>query len=211
MRERMFLIAYRRELERRVTFPDPTHWLVLPPGYEGSRAVAIKVLNGLLGRADDYIEPSVANPKLPPAVTAEEAIGDLPPIYSRQQIATGDLRRGARRFDEELLYDRRRKVSSYARLMRTWPGFEAPLGLKDHVIRYLPRDGRGDRQQVRHVRCRGHLADLSSMNMGRIEDRLLLRKFREPLGDENALARQTSRWFPAGAHGERCCHRRGAA
>ena len=24
--------------------------------------------------------------------------------------------------------------------MRTWPGFEAPLELLDHVIRYLPRD-----------------------------------------------------------------------
>ena len=43
MRERMFLIAYRRELADRVMFPDPTHWLVLPPGYEGSRAVALKV------------------------------------------------------------------------------------------------------------------------------------------------------------------------
>ena len=50
MRERMFLIAYRRELADSVTFPEPTHWLVLPPGYEGSRAVALKVLNGLSRR-----------------------------------------------------------------------------------------------------------------------------------------------------------------
>jgi DNA (cytosine-5)-methyltransferase 1 len=73
-------------------------------------------------------------------VTAEEAIGDLPPIYARQQIASGELRRGARRFDLVLPYDRRRKVSSYAQSMRAWPGFEAPDGLRDHVIRYLPRD-----------------------------------------------------------------------
>jgi DNA (cytosine-5)-methyltransferase 1 len=30
--------------------------------------------------------------------------------------------------------------TAYAKLMRTWPGFEAPTVLSDHVIRYLPRD-----------------------------------------------------------------------
>ena len=140
MRERMFLIAYRRELEQPVTFPKPLHWLVLPPGYEGSRAVALKLLNDLFRGAHDYSDPPQANRKLPPAVTAEEAIGDLPPIYARDQLASGELRRGARRFDQALLYDRRRKVSAYAQMMREWPGFEASAGLKDHVIRYLPRD-----------------------------------------------------------------------
>src|ERR1700688_2640433 len=120
MGERMFLIAYRREFAQRVTFPVPTNWLVLPPGYEGSRQVALKVLNGHLEKAHDYIEPPAASPNLPPAVTAEDAIGDLPPIYARQQLASGGLRRGARRFDQALLYDRRRKVSSYAQSMRTW-------------------------------------------------------------------------------------------
>jgi DNA (cytosine-5)-methyltransferase 1 len=142
MRERMFLIAYRVELAQRVTFPRPTNWLVLPPGYEGSRAVALKVLNGHVPTAHDYIEPPVARPDLPPAVTAEEALADLPPINARQQLATGKLKRGARRFDRPVPYDRPlAKVSSYARLMRSWPGFEAPQeGLRDHVIRYLPRD-----------------------------------------------------------------------
>ena len=37
MRERMFLIGYRQELNRDVAFPEPTHWVDLPPGYEGSR------------------------------------------------------------------------------------------------------------------------------------------------------------------------------
>lgn len=141
MRERMFLIGYRPEAADRVTFPEPTRWLTLPPGYEGSRAVALKVLNDLLGQAHDFIRPPVALPVLPGAVTAEQAIGDLPPIYARQELASGALRRGARRFDQPISYDRRRKVSDYARQMRFWPGFEAPAeGLKDHVIRYLPRD-----------------------------------------------------------------------
>jgi DNA (cytosine-5)-methyltransferase 1 len=124
-----------------VSFPEPSNWLVLPPGYEGSRAVALKVLNGHLEEAHDYHEPPIASPKLPPAVTAEEALGDLPPIYARDQLAAGDLRRGARRFDQNVPYDGRRKISAYARLLRSWPGLEAPAeGLRDHVIRYLPRD-----------------------------------------------------------------------
>jgi DNA (cytosine-5)-methyltransferase 1 len=142
MRERMFLIGYRRELDCEVTFPEPTHWVDLPPGYEGSRSVALKLLSGagLEREAFDYIAPPEGRPGLPPAVTAEQAIGDLPPIDAREQLRSGELRRGARRFDQPLSYDRRRKVTGYAKLMQTWPGFEAPAELADHVIRYLPRD-----------------------------------------------------------------------
>lgn len=141
MRERMFLIAYRWELDAAVQFPDPTHWMVLPPGYEGSRAVALNALKSAEGDAHDYLPPPSASPVLALAVTAEDAIGDLPPIFARQQLAAGALRRGARRFDQPLPYDGRRKLTAYGRLMRAWPGFEAPeAGLRDHVIRYLPRD-----------------------------------------------------------------------
>jgi len=141
-RERMFLIAYRREVADKVTFPAPTHWVGLPPGYDGTRAVALKLLyrGNLLNETHGYIEPPEAAKVLVPAVTAEEAIGDLPPIYAREELKAGTLRRGARRFDKPIPYDRRRKVSGYAGLMRSWPGFEASEFLRDHVIRYLPRD-----------------------------------------------------------------------
>lgn len=141
-RERMFLIGYRREVADRVGFPKPINWVGLPPGYDGTRAVALKLLGGrrLSGGTRGYMEPPAASKKLPPAVTAEEAIGDLPPIFAREELAAGTLRRGARRFDEPIPYDRRRKVSDYAWLMRRWPGFSARDCLRDHVIRYLPRD-----------------------------------------------------------------------
>jgi DNA (cytosine-5)-methyltransferase 1 len=140
MRERMFLIGYRRELRQQVSFPDATHWLILPPGYEGSRSVALKTLRGLFNEAHSYIEPPAANPNLPPAVTAEEALSDLPAINARELLAEGKIARGARRFDTPVRYNPK-KPSAYAKLMRTWPGHEAPEdGLKDHVIRYLPRD-----------------------------------------------------------------------
>ena len=141
-RERMFLIAYRREIAPSVSFPKPTHWVDLPPGYEGSRRVALKVLsNGdMFAAAHNYMDPPAATNALPPAVTAEEAIADLPEIDARALMRTGVLKRGARRFDRLMPYDESRPVSEYARSMKNWSGFEAGDGVYDHVIRYLPRD-----------------------------------------------------------------------
>ncbi|MCC7017547.1 MAG: DNA cytosine methyltransferase [Rhodospirillales bacterium] len=142
MRERMFLLAYRKEIADSVSFPEPTHWIELPLGYEGSRAVALKLLSpkGLLADTDRYIAPPESHPELPPAVTAEEAIGDLPPIDARRLLATGELKRGARRFDEPLPYAGQTNTGFFPQLMREWPGFEGGDTISDHVIRYLPRD-----------------------------------------------------------------------
>ena len=142
MRERMFLLGYRKELVHPVAFPDPTHWVSLPAGYEGSRAVALRLLRetDTPQPTSRYSTPPEARDSLPPAITAIEALGDLPSIDARAQLRSGALRRGARRFDKPIAWDPCREVSAYARLMRTWPGFEAPEELFDHVIRYLPRD-----------------------------------------------------------------------
>lgn len=140
MRERMILIAYRSELSDEVTFPEPTHFIDLPPGYEGTRSVALKFLNSKISNnAHRYIQAPKAASSLPPAVTAEDALGDLPVIDARKLLKSGALRRGARRFDVPTPYDKE-PHTAYAKLMRTWPGFEAPSALLDHVIRYLPRD-----------------------------------------------------------------------
>lgn len=140
MRERMFLIAYARELESEVLFPSPTHWVALPRGYEGSRQVALKSVRNA-GLFDDrdwfYATPPAPSKSLSPAITAEEALGDLPKITLHLE---GKLRRGARRFDTVTPYPADVEPSAYARLMRTWPGFENTAGVADHVIRYLPRD-----------------------------------------------------------------------
>jgi len=143
MRERMFLVGYRRELGvDEPGFPEPTHCHKLPPGYEGSRAVALKLLNGLMVGAHDYIEPPAPSSEPKAAVSAFEAIGDLPVIDARKEVAAGRLRRGARKFDRAgMRYDETQTVSDYGRLMKEWEGFTAPEeGLYDHQIRYLPRD-----------------------------------------------------------------------
>lgn len=140
MRERMILIAYRKEISNEVLFPEPTHFIELPPGYEGTRSVALKFLNGkITEEAHRYVHAPKAVPSLPSAITAEEALGDLPIIDARKLLKSGELRRGARRFDMAQPYAKE-PHTPYTKLMRTWPGFEAPQALTDHVIRYLPRD-----------------------------------------------------------------------
>lgn len=142
-RERMFLLAYAKELGAEVVFPLPTHRYELPRGYEGSRQVALKhVLNGngsvaqmpLLEQDPSfYVDPPQPSRTLPAAVTAKDALGDLPPITTH---LTGELRRGARHLNEFTPY-RKGDPSDYARSLRTWKGFESNGGVYDHTIRSL--------------------------------------------------------------------------
>ena len=142
MRERAILIAIKNEAAESVAFPAPTHWIDLPSGYEGSRAVALKLLSRSDTQGpDEYWKPfSDVGNGLRPAVTAREALQDLPTIDARAELASGRLRRGARRFDEPIVYPSPDILTAYARAMREWPSFEAQDVLRDHVIRYLPRD-----------------------------------------------------------------------
>jgi len=137
MRERMFLLAYHRILERIPEFPEPAHYVELPRGYESSRHVALKYLRSrhLLAPSARFVEPPNPSPFLPPAVTAAEALGDLPRITLHLE---GRLKRGQKRVDEMTPYGLK-VPSPYARMMRAWPGFEG-RGAIGHVIRYLPRD-----------------------------------------------------------------------
>lgn len=132
MRDRVFLVAYRRELRAKVGLPKATNYMVLPPGYAGTRAVALRYVD-LLGGAG-YMQPDIGDESLPGPVTAEEAIGDLLPIKGTS------VKRGARRFTELIGYRDTNEISAYQTAMRQWPGFESPGGVRDHLIRYLPRD-----------------------------------------------------------------------
>ena len=132
MRDRVFLIAYRRELQVPVRFPKATNYMVLPPGYAGTRAVALRYVD-LLGGAG-YVQPDLGDESLPGPVTAADAIGDLLPIKG------ASVKRGARRFTELVGYRESGKITPYQEAMRLWPGFESMGGVRDHMIRYLPRD-----------------------------------------------------------------------
>ena len=135
MRDRVILLAFHESLGAVPTFPEPTRHVDLPPGYSGTRAVAFKNIDPILPGA--FIDEPIGPDTLPYAVTAKEAVGDLPPVTLHLE---GKLKRGARRFDELTPYEPSRGLSEYAADMRSWPGFESTDGVSDHVIRYLPRD-----------------------------------------------------------------------
>ena len=137
MRDRVFLIAFRRELGATIRFPRASHKCKLPAGYDGTRAVALKLIDMLGGHG--YLIPDVGHDGLPSAVTASEALRDLPPITLHKE---GKLKRGARRFTELSRYCDIpfSQLSSFAQEMRGWPKFEGGEGVYDHVLRYLPRD-----------------------------------------------------------------------
>lgn len=135
MRERAFLIAYANEVADAVRFPVPTHRHNLPRGYEGTRQVALK--NVFADGCKHYLETPPQMPGLSKAVTAKEALKDLPPITLHLK---GKLKKGPRRFDSLIPYDEARSISGYGKLMREWPGYENNVGIYDQVIRYLPRD-----------------------------------------------------------------------
>jgi DNA (cytosine-5)-methyltransferase 1 len=139
MRERMFLLAYHKSLNVEIKFPKPSHWIELPIGYHNSRQVALKTVNfDLFSNLDHYYtQPPKSSNLLNHAITAEDAISDLPQITGHLK---GQLTRGARRFTELTEYPNTNTLNSYVTLMRTWKGFENNIGVKDHVIRSLPRD-----------------------------------------------------------------------
>ncbi len=135
MRDRVFMIAIHRALGASVRLPAASHYCELPRGYVGTRAVALKLVDLFDGSA--YVQPDTGTPSLPRAVTAAEAIGDLPAVMLHR---TGELKRGARRFTELARYNTEISPSAFAQAMRKWPGFESCEGIYDHVLRFLPRD-----------------------------------------------------------------------
>ena len=138
LRDRMFLIAYTEELGISPEFPNPTHHYKLPKGYYNLRNDISKKhgLNGLFP-SKYFVKPPDNRDKGEPAITAGEAIRDLPPITLHLE---GKLKRGARRFHALSAYPQGITLSKYAEIMRNWRGFENTEGVYDHVIRYLPRD-----------------------------------------------------------------------
>jgi DNA (cytosine-5)-methyltransferase 1 len=201
MRERMFLLAYAEELDTDVFFPKPTHWFELPRGYEGSRQVALKhVLNGngstaqmsLLEQGSAfYTDPPRTSRNVRRAVTAEEALGDLPPITEH---LAGKLKRGARYLNEFIPY-RRTEPSAYARTLRTWKNFEGNDGIYDHTIRSLTNR---DFEIFRRMRPGDQYPQAHGIALQIFEERLaeLEREGNRPKEGSTAWAELMSRTVP---------------
>lgn len=134
IRDRFFLIAFADEVEAKPLFPEPTHFLRLPKGYEGSRQVALKHVARDSPRFTPIYEPAS---ELTPAVTVKDALDDLP-FITEHLTNPRSLRR--RRLSDRVPYRHVDSLSSYAQQMRNWIGFEMPLESDGHLIRLTPRD-----------------------------------------------------------------------
>ncbi|WP_370038273.1 DNA cytosine methyltransferase [Corallococcus sp. AB045] len=137
MRERFFLMAIHERVGIHPTFPLGTHKVDFPPGYEGSRQVALKHIvpaAPFQSVRSRFVETPrlVQRPRM--AVTVEDALRDLPPITAHLE---GTDKRGARRFNLGVPYRDGVKPSVYARELRAWPGFASSGQLRDHVTRSL--------------------------------------------------------------------------
>lgn len=144
-RERMFLIGVHRDLDAEVSFPKPTHFTVLPSGYEGTRATARKLIpqQGLeldLEHSHHWVNDPKPDDGLPPTTTAAEALADLPPIFALDLLAAGKIRKGAKSPADPTPYVGARPTTDWSRLMRGWPDFGTQGETTGHIIRYLPRD-----------------------------------------------------------------------
>ncbi len=137
LRQRFYLIAILEALDLSPTFPRPTHFIRLPPGYESAHFVALSTLDLFNHHTTRYVHPPQLDEALPAAITVRDAIEDLPPITAHLE---GFVQRGTRKFDTLARYVQNTSLSTYADSMRTWPGFESDKGVLDHVIRSLPRD-----------------------------------------------------------------------
>lgn len=145
MRERFVLMAVHSAVEAQVAFPIGTHAVEFPPGYKGSRQVALKHINlassqfAFQGALSDGLQmrfaptPAVMDGAAPP-VTAEQSMADLPSITAHLD---GKDYRGARRFNVGVRYRDDVAPSQYAKDLREWPGFESSGEVKDHLTRCL--------------------------------------------------------------------------
>ena len=135
-RERLFFLGIRADLGIRPAAPVATHWAELPEGYRCPVTGHAPFLP--FGPEEDRLEgplpvPLIGSPL--PAVTVEEAIGDLPVL--KDHLAEAPLPRGDFR---QLLGYRGPPRGSFARLMREWPGFPPSQAVVDHAIRRTTRD-----------------------------------------------------------------------
>ena len=131
-RERVFLLGYREDLGVDPTFPAPTFNAPLTPGHlAGSGWVS-----SLFGETRRFKTLENPGPLAPPATAVSEGIGDLPAFTRHLEEGY----RAGKAANRPLEYPGTAVPGSYDEAMRTWPGLAQPHCVRDHYVRYTPRD-----------------------------------------------------------------------
>jgi DNA (cytosine-5)-methyltransferase 1 len=130
LRERVFFIGIRSDIEAQLSLPPATHRIDAGGGYGNPRSC-----NLVLPLWPDHELPVPQAHIQLPTTTVSEALDDLPAI--RDHLDGTSAPRGDFRVRRTLGKQAR---SGFARLMRVWPGMTTPRGVVDHVVRRTPRD-----------------------------------------------------------------------
>lgn len=137
-RDRVIILAYRRDLGLVPDFPPIRHFGTVSRGYLSHAKLSLTVW-----RNPTYFVPFSEIRRAPNSrsvVSVEEAFADLP-SFTRHLHS---LRHGRRyRFGRGVHPEQPYKTgpnSDFLRAMREWPGLPAPMMVTDHFCRWTPRD-----------------------------------------------------------------------
>jgi len=136
-RDRFILVGFHKSLGLSPSLPLVTHTAEIPRGYDSSRRVALRLVEAM--DASHWSPVTFASDGLRPAVTVNEAIGDLPPIYEH---LTREQRRGAKRLQTPIRLSADPEPGSYSEQMQEWPGFETETALAHETRELTHRDYR---------------------------------------------------------------------
>lgn len=131
IRERVFILGIRADLRVAPSFPSPIHRADLTRGH-----LTGLELSARLFRRSEFFRQTVNPHEGPPAVSAEEALGDLPAF--REHLINADYRAVRSRIQPQAY--RPGRPSAYATLMRCWDEVFTSGGVTDHYCRRTPRD-----------------------------------------------------------------------
>ncbi len=136
-RERLFFIAIRADLQGSPEAPPTSHQADVPEGYfKPCRAIQQRLVYD-----DDEWDRLMGQLPLPsprcqvPALTVEQAIGDLPRLTDHMDgllLPKGDFRNSLPYVDGN--------ANAFVHQMRHWPRLTAPSTVDDHVTRRTRRD-----------------------------------------------------------------------
>jgi DNA (cytosine-5)-methyltransferase 1 len=135
-RERVFFIGIRADIEKNPAAPPRTHYVDLADGYRRPRRERELLLP--FDKHWELVSGELSVPQADatfPAVTVRQALDDLPVILEHLSCSSPsgtDPR-------QELPYVAPPN-STYARMMRSWPGFPLSSSVANHWIRRTPRD-----------------------------------------------------------------------
>lgn len=137
-RERVIIVGTRADLDIGPAFPTREYTV---PANRGRLSEAS--MNPALWRTPEYFVPFdelPARSNLSPAITAREALRDLPSFTAHlHALRTGGGYRPRRESVAPVEY-RTDPPNPFCRLMRNWPGLPSSSEVRDHFCRWTPRD-----------------------------------------------------------------------